>query len=64
MRGVAQGQPDQQGVVFTEATAQRLAQRGDHAAQRALGQLGQHVGVALARDQRGQPGHPEHVRGN
>jgi hypothetical protein len=39
-------------VVAGEAALQRLAQRGDLLAQRALGQLGEHVGVVGAGDQR------------
>ena len=65
--GVLQAQPDQQGVVVAEPPAQRLAQRGDLAAQPALGQLGEHLGVAFTGDQRGEhrpPGHAEHVRGD
>ena len=50
--GVVQAQPDQQGVVVPEPAPQRLAQLGDLLAQHALGQLGEHLGVAFAGDQR------------
>src|SRR3954452_18537686 len=50
MIDVGQAEPDEQGVVVAEATAQGLAQRGDLLAPGAAGQLGQHLGVALAGD--------------
>jgi hypothetical protein len=65
--GVVQAQPDQQRVVVAEAPAQRLPQRGDLAPQPALGQLGQHLGVALAGDQGGEhgpSGDAQHVGGD
>jgi hypothetical protein len=69
--GVLQAEPDEQGVVSrvvgAEATAQRLAQRRDLLAQRAAGQLGQHLGVAFAGDEgleHGPAGGAEHVGGD
>jgi hypothetical protein len=65
--GVVQAQPDQQGVMIGETPAQRLAQRGDLAPQHALGQLGEHIRITLADDQRGEhraAGDPEHVGGD
>src|SRR5436305_880964 len=64
---VVQAEPDQQGVVVTEAAAQCLAQLGELLAQQALGQLGEDVGVALAGDQGGQhrpAGDAEHLGGD
>jgi hypothetical protein len=64
---VLQAQPDQERVVFAEPPAQGLPQRGEPAPQPALGQLGQHLGVALAGDQGGEhrpPGHAQHVGGD
>jgi hypothetical protein len=49
---VRHGQADQEGMVATKPAPQRLAQLGKLGAQPALGQLGQHLGVALASDQR------------
>ena len=50
---VVEAQPDQQGVVVAEPAPQRVAQLGDLLAQLALGQLGEHLGVALTGDQSG-----------
>src|SRR3954471_12729152 len=64
---VVQAEPDQQGVVVTEAAAQCLAQLGELLAQQALGQLGEDVGVAFAGDQGGQhrpSGDAEHLGGD
>lgn len=65
---MVQAQPDEQGVVVPEPAPQRLAQLGDLLAQQhPLDQLGQHLGVALAGDQRGEHGparHAKHVRGD
>ena len=51
-------------MVGGEAAVERLAERGDLLAQRALGELGQHVGVVGAGDQRVEHpagGHAEHL---
>ena len=59
--------PDQQRVVAGEAALERFAQRGDLLAQRALGQLGEHLGVVGAGDQRVEHppgGHAEHLGGD
>jgi hypothetical protein len=57
----------QECVAGGEETGERLLQRGDLAAHRCPRHLGQHLGVALAGDQRGQhlpAGDPEDVRGD
>ena len=43
---------DEQRVMAGEAALERFSERGDLLAQRALGQLGEHVGVVGAGDQR------------
>lgn len=45
-------QPGEEGMVFAEATGQRLGERGNLGPQAALGQVSQHRGIALPRDER------------
>jgi hypothetical protein len=54
LRQMRHGQADEQCVVVAKPASQRLAELGELAAQPALGQLGQHLGVALPGDQGGQ----------
>ena len=59
--------PDEQRVVAGEATLERFSERGDLRAQRALGELGEHVWVVGAGDQRVEHppcGHAEHLGGD
>jgi hypothetical protein len=49
---VRQGEADEQRVVGTKPPSQRLAELGKLGPQPPLGQLGQHLGVALPGDQR------------
>jgi hypothetical protein len=58
---------DEQRVVAGEATLERCAQGGDLLAQRALGQLGEDLGIVSARDQRVEHlagGFAEHLGGD
>ena len=58
---------DQQRVMAGEAALQRFAQGGDLLAQRPLGQLGEHLWVVGAGDQRVEHppgGHAEHLGGD
>jgi hypothetical protein len=57
-----QGQADQERVVGTEPAPQGLAELGELGPQPPLGQLGQHLPVALAGDQGSQHRPPRHAQ--